>query len=366
MKDRPRGSGRTFLRHATFWCAYFVNGKEHRESCKTSDKIAAEKYLRAVLKRAHAHEVNPTTTPFFTTVDRKKTVAELMSVLKTDYELRGKLSLQNASNLKRVTADFGHVPALSLSAEAIANYTRDRVRELRKDGQRKFKNASINRWLETLRAGYRLAELPAPKIVKLSEAGNTRSGFFTETQIRQVLANLPPDLADFTLFGWLSGWRKSAISTLKWSDVDGETICLRAENAKNRTSQRIPLEGELATLIERRRQRRAVNSDCIFHRKGRRIQEFRKSWTTATRMANCPGRLFHDMRRSMAKHATAAGVPQHVIMQTAGWKSPNVFRRYAICDEQSMRQALRQTSEYRTTTVSEHTEKDSETPLTVN
>ena len=60
-----RGDGRVFLRNRTYWCAYFVDGKEHRESCKTDDWEAAKKYLHATLKRVHAHEVNPKNTPFF-------------------------------------------------------------------------------------------------------------------------------------------------------------------------------------------------------------------------------------------------------------------------------------------------------------
>ena len=363
--NKPRGSGRIFLRGSTFWAAFFVNGKEVRESCKTDDPKVAERYLRRRLKETHAHEIDPIAVPFFTTMDRKRTVRSLMEALETNYRLRNKLSMQNASNIKRVTEDFGDVPALSLTAEAIARYTRDRVAETKPDGSRRWQNASINRTLECLRAGYALAEMPAPKIVKLSEANNTRHGFFAEKQIREVIANLPPDVGDFVLFGWLTGWRKSAISHLRWTDLDGDTIVLRAEHAKNRTSQRLPLAGELKTLIERRRQRRAFKvgetaklSDWIFHRRGQRVQEFRKTWRTATTLANCAGFLFHDMRRSMAKHATAAGVPQHVVMATAGWKSPNVFRRYAICDEQTMRQALERTQDFR------RAEAEKETGLT--
>src|SRR2546429_1206877 len=42
------------------------------------------------------------------------------------------------------------------------------------------------------------------------------------------------------------------------------------------------------------------------------VGEFKKSWATATKKANCPGRLFHDFRRTCARRLLAAGVPQVV------------------------------------------------------
>jgi integrase len=369
---KKRGDGRIFLRGKIFWCAFFANGQEHRETTKTDDAKKAEKYLRARIKKVHVHEENPDER-FLTSKDRKRTVADLMGALKLNYELRNKGSLQNLSGIKRVKKDFGHIRALNLTAEQIAGYIRDRI----EDG---YAAATINRWTEVLRAGLVLAELPVPKIVKLDESGNVRSGFFTETEIRKVLASLPDDLTDFVLFAWLTGWRRKAVSRLQWSEHDGDSICLRAENAKNRTAQRIPLEGELLTLIERRSKARKVKntdgtvslSSLIFHREGKQIVEFRKAWQSAciaagvgqlicekcsqvTLTRECKqcqaeakyhGKLFHDMRRSTAKNMTAAGVPQHVIMQTAGWKSPHVFRRYAIVAENDMRTALANTQEY--------------------
>jgi Phage integrase family len=82
--------------------------------------------------------------------------------------------------------------------------------------------------------------------------------------------------ADFTLFAWLCGMRKSEIASLRWEDVDGDCIRLRAENAKNGKSRALPLEGDLAELIARHRVARQFKTngtvtlwEPIFHRKGR-------------------------------------------------------------------------------------------------
>ena len=54
------------------------------------------------------------------------------------------------------------------------------------------------------------------------------------------------------------------------------------------------------------------------------------------------GLLFHDLRRTAARNLRAAGVPEEIIMRIAGWKTSNVFKRYAIVDKADIRAALQQ------------------------
>jgi integrase len=355
-----RGDGRIYKRSETWWVGFYVDGREQRQSAKTTDEGKARKYLRARLKEVHAHELDASR-PFLTQQIRKKTIADLMDALKTDFELRGKDSLQNLSNIKRVKRDFGHIRAVGLTAEGVTDYVRDQLAA-------GYKKATVNRLTATLRQGYSLADLPAPKIVKLDESDNVRSGFFSELEIRVVMANLPVELADFTLFGWLTGMRKGEIASLRWEDVDGDVISLRAENAKNGEARLIPLEGELLELIERRKAVRQVKvnglvmmSGFIFHREGEPIREFGRSWATACRMAGVPGRLFHDLRRSAVRDLIRAGVSQDVAMSISGHRSPAMFKRYNITDERDQRQALQQVQQYRRISV-----KDTAAALTVN
>lgn len=339
-----RGDGRIFKRGKTWWMSFYVDGREQRESTKTNDEEKARKTLRAKLKEVHAHELDPTK-PFLTQRHRKRSIADLLDALKSDFEIRGIASKQNLSNIKRTRDDFGVVRAIALSPEAVDQYVEERLA----DGDAK---GSINRVLQLLKQAYKLAELPAPKIRRLDESDNVRRGFFSEIEIRRVMANLPGELADFTLFAWLTGMRKGEIASLRWEDVDGGCIRLRAENAKNGTARLIPLEGELAELIARRKAARQVKvketvmlSALIFHRKGEPIREFRKSWGTAcTKAGIC--RLFHDLRRSACRNMIAAGVAQVTAMQVSGHKTDSMFRRYAIISETDLRTALRATQAY--------------------
>jgi integrase len=339
-----RGDGRIFKRGKTWWMSFYVDGREQRESTKTNDEDKARKILRAKLKEVHAHELDPTK-PFLTQRHRKRSIADLLDALKADFGIRGIASKQNLSNIKRTRADFGTVRATALSSEAVDQYIERRLA----DGDAK---ASVNRALQLLNQAYTLAELPAPKIRRLDEGDNVRRGFFSEAEIRRVMANLPLELADFTLFAWLTGMRKGEIASLRWEDVDGGCIRLRAENAKNGTARLIPLEGELAELIARRLGARPIKANetimlsaLIFHRNGDPIREFRKSWATACAKAGIH-RLFHDLRRSACRNMVAAGVPQVTAMQVSGHKTDSMFRRCAIASETDLRTALRVTQQY--------------------
>jgi integrase len=339
-----RGDGRIFKRGERWWVAFYVDGHEQRESAKTSDEGTANKYLRNKLKEVHAHELDASK-PFITQRARKRTVADLTDALKADFEIRGKWNPQVRTNIEHVCSAFGHIRATALTADHVDDYIQTRL----SNGMAK---ASVNRVTQLLKQAYGLAELPAPRIRRLDESGNVRRGFFTEPEVRRVISNLPIELADFTLFAWLTGMRKGEIASLRWEDFDGDCIRLRAEDAKNGTARLIPLEGELVDLVQRRKtatQFKAggltMMSALIFHRGGEPIREFRKSWATACRLSGIC-RLFHDLRRSACRNMVAAGVAQVTAMQLSGHKTDSMFRRYAIVAENDMRAALRMTQNH--------------------
>src|SRR5262249_15118105 len=151
--------------------------------------------------------------------------------------------------------------------------------DLREKG---YRDATINRFCQILGQSFNLAverkHLSAGPIIKhLSEMGNARSGFLTENEIRGVILHLAAHLRECTLFAYIPGMRKGEIQSLQWRDVNSDTITLRAENSKNGEGRTIVLEGELAELIERRREARKVKdkkgnfvmlSEYLFHLNG--------------------------------------------------------------------------------------------------
>lgn len=148
--------------------------------------------------------------------------------------------------------------------------------------------------------------------------------------------------------------RKGEIASLTWQDLDGDVLRLEAKHSKNRKPRPIPLVGELAEIIERRKAARQTKangtvelSPLVFHRGGEPIREFRKSWKTARQHAGIEGLLFHDLRRSAVRNMVRAGVQTKVAMKVSGHATLSMFERYNIVVEDDVREALVKTEQYR-------------------
>src|SRR6185312_17487169 len=118
---------------------------------------------------------------------------------------------------------------------------------------------------------------------------NERQGFFETGDFEAVLSHLPEYLRDFCRFGFVTGWRKGSIASLRWCDVGDGVIYLRAENSKTRKAESVPIVGQLEDIIERCRARAVWEtkdgqsrfSEYVFHREGMPVGDFRKAWATA-------------------------------------------------------------------------------------
>jgi len=365
---RTRGEGRIFQRHGStsWWCAYYLRGKEYRESTGETDEKKAHKVLARRLKEVHADQIGAK--PFVGPQQERTNVSELLDALEADYKLRGKHSPQFKAHLKHIRDYFGNWRAVEVTAEAVDRFIGELLEGVPEsaDGETRCKApATINRSTQLLAQAYKLAIerrhlSSAPRIRHLSERGNARQGFFTDLEFRAVIDNLPEHARDFAWFGYLTGWRKGEIASLRWEDVDGDVIRLRAEHSKNGESRTVTLDGPLADLMDRRKASRqvktanTVNSAAfVFHHNGNPIVDFRKAWATACKMANLQGKLFHDLRRTAVRNMVRAGVPERVAMSISGHKTRSIFDRYNIVSERDLRDAMQRTQAYLVATATE-------------
>ncbi len=358
-----RGQGRIFERNGSpfWWIAYYSHGKEQREVARhvragakleatEQNSREAERFLKRRLGEIAAEQHGGR--PFIGPQQERVTVKELLEALERDYRLRDKWGPKVACHVKPLGAHFGAWRAVELTSEAIGAY----IEKLRGEG---YSNATVNRRTQLLGQAFKVAlrnkQLSAaPFIPRLSELGNERQGFFETADFEAVVANLPECVRDFCRFGFVTGWRKGSIESLRWSDVGEDVIYLRAENSKTRKPETIPLEGQLLDIIERRRAAAILQdengetrfAEYVFHRKGEPIGDFRKAWATACKEAGVPHRLFHDLRRTASRNMIAAGVPQAVAMKITGHRTDSMFRRYAIVNEEQKREALAKTQQY--------------------
>jgi integrase len=125
-------------------------------------------------------------------------------------------------------------------------------------------------------------------------------------------------------------------------DLVARTIRLHPGTTKNLEGREVTIESGTLLQLLRHCVEGKRPEDYVFTRGIKQVRDFRKSWENLCTAAGVPGLLFHDLRRSAARSLRAAGVPEEIIMRIAGWKTSNVFRRYAIVDKTDIRAALQQ------------------------
>ena len=179
-----------------------------------------------------------------------------------------------------------------------------------------------------------------------------------------LIAALPEDLRDLTRWGFLTGWRKAEIASLKWVDVDREGGSLRLSwrNSKSKQARTMALVGDLADIIDRRWKARMVTtkqgatliSPFVFHRgegHGKHqgdvapVLDFDKAFKSACEEVGIPygrkgGRTFHCLRRTAARNLRNAAVPENVCMAITGHRTRAMFDRYSITSDHDIADAM--------------------------
>jgi len=340
-----RGMGRTLRRGEIWWVAYYFNGKEIREGCRSRNEADARRLLKKRLKEIHGSR-------FVGPQEEKLTVDDLLDALITHLETKGAKTVDRLkSHLKPLREFFALTRAVNVTTAGVERYVAER---LKADKAR----ATVNRETGALKQAFNLARKQArltrvPYFPMLRE-DNARQGFFEHCDFENLVANLPEPINDVARFGYLSGWRRGEIVTLTWEAVDRMAREVRLQTSKNGQGRVLPLDGDLWDLIERRWGARTIQrkdgttklSEFVFHRSGEPVVDFRKPWKDACKKAKIPGRLFHDLRRTAVRNMIRAGVPQSVAMSISGHKTVSMFLRYNITSASDRIDALRKTAKH--------------------
>ncbi len=334
-----RGMGRVFKRGDIYWIAYSYRGREHRESTHSDKEADAGRLLKKRLGEiGRGRLIGPT--------EERVTFEQLAADYLQDYRLKGQRSLREAqARVRHLQHHFGRERAVDITTPRIRAYTQARLEE-------GAAPATVNRDLSALGRMFSLAIQAArlstrPYLPRLQEA-QPRQGFMEASEYRAIREHLPPNYQDVLDFGYHSGWRRGEIVRLEWRDVDREAgvIRLRPELSKNNEGRVLVLSAPLKALIERRWHVRALGCPLVFHVNARAVGDWRKTWKRACQAAGLPGKLFHDLRRTVVRNLIRAGVPERVAMSVTGHKTRSVFDRYNIVSETDLKQATARLAEY--------------------
>jgi integrase len=318
-----------------YWIAFSYKAKEYRRSAKTDKKREAEKLLSFYLGQCARGEFRGFNQ------DTPLTLFELLDDFLTNYQQRGMRDVRNVRyRCTLLKTYYGDVLITDNTERQIDLYIKSLLK-------RRYAYATVNRYTQVLRQAMKLALRKKllremPHIPRFRE-DNARQGFFEPEALERMLTCLPEALRDVLRF---AGWRKMEILTLEWRDIQGDVIRLRPEIAKNKDGRVLIMVGEIAAIIERRRQQRFELCPYVFHRKGKAIKNFDHAWQTARAKAGLPHRLFHDTRRTAVRNMDRAGVPRQTAKQISGHKTDLIYNRYRIVNEQDIREGLAQAQAY--------------------
>jgi integrase len=335
-----RGDGHVYQRGQIWWFKWIGDDHiRHYRSSASTDRSVAEDMLRAELDR-RARGLAPSPDPRLCLVD------DLLEALEARYTTEDRRSIDRLRfSTDQLLRLFKGVQAMRVTGADILRYAQLRLKD-------KAAPATINRELAALRAGYRLGldndVITAMPRIKLLPENNVRKEFAEAKHVETICKRLSPGVADGVRFAFSTGWRRAEVFTLTWSQVDwnGGFVRLEPGTTKNQEGRAFPITPALRAILERRQEltRRCERAQAriiplVFHRSGRPIHSFRRSWKEACKKAGLPGLLFHDLRRNAVRNLERASVPRSVAMKLTGHKTETIYRRYAIVAEADLREA---------------------------
>ena len=321
---------------ATTWrrIRYYRNGRRHEESSGSTKKSDAARLLK--IREGDLARGLPVT-PRVGRLRFDEAAADIVN----DYKINGRRSLDELERRLRLhlTPYFGGRRMAAITTAEVCSYiatrqadtvhvrtarmitTRDgEIREIREE-RRPVSNGEINRELTTLKRAFNLAvqggKLLHKPYIPLLKEHNVRTGFFEPDQFSDVCRYLSAVLRRMLTFAYITGWRiPSEIQMLQWRQIDftGGDIRLDPGTTKNDDGRVFPMTDKLRHLLEEQWQvTRALATSTgriypwVFHRDGKPIKSFVKTWQTACRKAGCLGRIPHDFRRTAVRNLTSSG-----------------------------------------------------------
>jgi integrase len=346
---RPRGTGCIFhAGSANWWIGYYRGGKLIRENTKSTKKSVAKGMLQTRLAEVASET-------WISPADRKITVDKCYAELLDHYRAnemdsavkgareRWELADKDGDKPKpgRLQKFFAGRRAVAITTDLLNKY----VNGCRETG---LSNATINRDLAALRRALNLARMAGkvqklPAFPHLKEAA-PRSGFVDESVYVKLAANATELwLRSLLACGYNFGFRKGELLNLKVGQVDlaARTIRLNAGETKSGDGRVIKMTDDVYVLLTACVSGKKA-ADYVFSRaNGKRVKDFRDSWTNLCTKAGVPELLFHDLRRSAVRNMERAGVPRSWATKISGHKTESVYRRYAIVSEADLADATR-------------------------
>lgn len=241
-------------------------------------------------------------------------------------------------------ASRGVTTVAGVTAELCRHYLAERSKaQGRKGAGLAYKTLKTERgslapaWSQALMDG-RIAANPWLRAPVPGKPRLEKPPWWTEDEVRRIVAVCKPWMADVVTVGAYSGLRITSLLGLEWRDVSFEdgTIHVRAKASKTGVAYTAPMLGPARDVLERRR---FISGGVLVFpgpRRGKRVPGCRtyEAIGRAVARSGVPdhGTYNHILRHSFATWAVNRGVPLSIVAQWLGHTTTQQTERYSHAD----------------------------------
>jgi integrase len=261
---------------------------------------------------------------------------------------------------KRIAAELhqGDVDAYRILRQADGTNRKDA-----KDKPLPPSSATLDREVELLKRvlGYamkcgKLATNPLAGVALL-KVPNVRDVVVSDEDFERIIGALKRRsewMRPVLLAAYDTGMRIGEVCKLHAKRVDWKVGCVRLTPQETKSEKGRVVALQTRTLAALREMPRKLGCPYLFParrgydpRNPRPVSIPRGGLKAALKAVGLEHVHPHDLRRSYATLARRRGIPESVVMAQGGWRTPSVFRRYNIIDEQDVLDAARRMEQAR-------------------
>lgn len=310
------------------WYVCWTEGRRsHRLSTKTSDKVAAQRFLSQF---AAVESLPP----------ERFTCADLSKAYLAEREEAGvKYPKALANCLRHTDAHFGMLPPSMVSRATVRMYVANR----RGAG---VKDSTITKELcilrQALKFGVKEGWMKEEPTFPTPGGAQPRQRFLLRTEFSSIYhAASPLHLRVFLAVAIDTLARGKAILALTWDRVDFErgVIWFKPhDTGSKKKAVQLPMSTRLAAVLAKAKA--CALSDNVVEWNGRPVKSVRKAYERACRMAGVQDAHRHDLRRSGASWAVQGGTSFDVVAALLGDSVEVTKKHYAMFSPNYLKEAV--------------------------
>jgi len=335
----PHGSvtrKETIRKKEVFSIDFQVDGHRVRKTLKgVRSRAEAVKVLNAEVVDAQRGKY------FF--AQKKRTFEEMATLYMEKYAKVNKKSWKTSDMvyLRRLKPYFGNYVLSKITTEMIEEYKAKRL----EDG---LKNSSVNRELSCLRKIFNLAldwsylsESPMRKVKSLSEKGSMRERILAEDEEVRLLEAAALHLKPIIMVALYTGFRKGAVLSLKWQNVDFEKGEIRTTQSKTGAGRAVPMNSTVMSLLYDLKSQNGY-SEYVFTNPetGKPFVDIKNAFLGACERAGIEDLHFHDLRHTFGSRLVRNGANINLVKELMGHASIVTTQRYLHSQVNEKKQAV--------------------------